>query len=210
MRISTVSSISEISLSEECCFCGVTWHYNNNLRSICPSSSGEVDQGTKGPHWWSRRRPCWHEGTRGHTGGLFDGRGGTRGGEEVLEENEEMTLWFIVIIVKSQVIRSINVPFWRENQWGAHMTSQDNQYFYLCHSSGWREVATSVWVVSDILTATEHTSLVLFFLCHSSSNMPISCLTSFMSHTWIIESWTTNHMTRNWCICPLLLLSLTV
>ena len=31
--------------------------------------------------------------------------------EKVLEDDEEMTLWFIATTAKSQVIQSINVPF---------------------------------------------------------------------------------------------------
>ena len=44
----------------------------------------------------------------GYISGRLSGRGGTRGERE---GPQEMALWFIVITIKSQTIRSISAPF---------------------------------------------------------------------------------------------------
>jgi len=188
MRNPIVSSLPETLLSEDCRSCGVIWHYYNNLRLICTRSSGEATAEEAVLKWKDE----------GST--LVDVLMAAvllGADEEVLEE-DEVALSSIITTTKTQTIRSISASFWRESQ---------RECTYLCYSSKWRAVVMSVWAVSNVPAATEHTDSIFLFLFHSSLNMYfISCFTSSMSHIWIIDSGVLITWLGTEVLCLLLLL----
>ena len=69
---------------------------------------------------------------------------------------------------------------------------------YLCDSSRWQAVVISIWAISDVPVAVEHTVSVFIFLCHFHSYRYSYLLLSLsMSHTWVINSRASDHMTGN-------------
>ena len=142
MGSSVVSSLPETSLSEEWHSCGVTWHYYNSFRSICPSSSWEANQKTRRPHWWPRGRLCWHGRARGLHWWTFGGRNGTKGGQGPREGRDGFIIY--CYYCKESSYMKYQYPLMKEKSVrGAHISvtlSDDGSYevnlkSFKCYSS---------------------------------------------------------------------------